>query len=174
MRLSSSSCDRPGCSSTLGRLFSSWRTIKLGSGVKVGEGTGVRVGGTGVAVGEIGVGVAVDGMSVGMGVGGTGVGVGGTGVAVGGSGIGVAAEGTGVDVAAGASDIGVAAGALHATKSNATNVMPIICCSSFLWLIFCSFPRSRRLRIVNCATSCPPKLRRADTCACASKIPDRG
>jgi len=69
----------------------------------------------GVAVGETGVGVKV-GVKVGV-----GVSVGGTGVAV---------DGT-----------GVAAGVSHPTKSNTTNITPIIRCSNFWWLIFHSFLR---------------------------------
>jgi hypothetical protein len=72
------------------------------------------------------------GSGVGVGVGGTGVG--GTGVDVAVGGIGVAVGGTGVGV--GGTGVGVAAGAPHPTKSNVTNVTPIICCSNFWQLIF--------------------------------------
>jgi hypothetical protein len=60
---------------------------------------------------------------------GVGVTVGGTDVGVGGTGVGVAVGGIGVGVAVGGT--GVAAGAPHPTKSNITNVTPIICCSNF-------------------------------------------
>lgn len=69
-----------------------------------------------------------------MAVGGAGVDVSGTGVTVGGIGVGVG--GTGVAVGG----TGVA-GALHPTKSNITNINPIICRSDFWQLIFHFFPR---------------------------------
>jgi hypothetical protein len=91
-------------------------------------GVGVRAGGT-VGVGGTGVGVAIGGISVD---------VGGTGVTVGGTGVGV---GCGVAVATITIGVGVAAGAPHPTKSDITNVTPIICCSNFRQLIFHSFLR---------------------------------
>ena len=99
-------------------------------------------------MGVVGTGVFV---GAGVGVGGIGVAVGGTGVGVGGTGVGVACGvavttiTTGVGVACGVvvttmtTGVGVAAGAPHPPKSDATNVMPIICCSNFCWFIFRSF-----------------------------------
>jgi hypothetical protein len=115
-------------------------------GVTVGVfslvGSGASVGRRRVAVGGIGVGVAVGGTSVGVAVGGIGVGVDcgvavttmiigvgvDCGVAVGGTGVGA---GCGVAVATMTIGVGLAAGAPHPTKSNITNVTPIICCGNF-------------------------------------------
>ena len=102
--------------------------MEIATGVSVcvgGIGVGMAVGGTGVAVGGTGVGVSVDG--TGVAVGGTGVGVD-CGVAVATMTMGV---GCGVAVTTMTMGVGVAAGAPHPTKSNITNVTPIIRCSNF-------------------------------------------
>jgi hypothetical protein len=65
-------------------------------------------------------GVAVTTMIIGVGVD--------CGVAVGGTGVGA---GCGVAVKTMTIGVGLAAGAPHPTKSNTTNVTPIICCDNF-------------------------------------------
>jgi len=95
-----------------------------GSFRQVGGDAGVTVGGARVGVGGMGVGVAV-----GMTVGASAVSVAATALA---SATSVATR-SGVGV--------VTAGAPHPTKSNITNVTPIICRSNFWQLIFHSFLR---------------------------------
>jgi hypothetical protein len=50
---------------------------------------------------------------------------------VGGTGVGLGVGGSGVGVDVGGTGVGVAAGTPHPTKSNATNVTPIIACNTF-------------------------------------------